>query len=164
MAGAFKRVWHLPEVVTAAVVEEFKSAAGLNYLEASKPMYQAAIATKLMFAASCTIIDISHQEFPRFAPTLVVAGDRVVAIRADQFTQDAFFHAWGWPPDDRFDQDGLWVIAALDRSGDWKAIPDDKPALTARVAQSLRGAKATVTVNLAAVFRELEIKAKKLRS
>jgi hypothetical protein len=157
--GGYRRVWHLPEVASAAMAEQFKLATNVNYSEADI-LFHASLVTKLMFAVQALLLN-SPALRASFTPELIFADGRLFVLRAPAITQrvieklaPSFFY---------FDGE-IAPIAASDKDGAWKAFPPDRrTAPQDRGIKVFQKSKFFVVLSLARIFLDLERKAKELR-
>ncbi|MBP1297401.1 hypothetical protein [Bradyrhizobium elkanii] len=159
--GGFKRVWHLPEVVAASILENFKRASGTDYRTAAAILQNCSLATRALFAASCSLTG-EVTETPIFAPSLLVVENALVAIRADATTRDILSRALDKTAAVKalkFDCD-LALIAIKDGDA-WEPIT----ARTLRAAnKKLLSARFSTSVHLGNLFRDLEVKSTEIRT
>jgi len=165
--GGYKRVWHVPEVARATILEEYRRASGSNYRDCATNLWHAAFVANEMLAVYCGLED-HPSKLAVFAPELHLAPS-TVSLFAPKSTQVLLQRATiddapELPEIHQFDENDFAMVAALDR-GEWKAaVKDEAPQAYERVRQRFYAEPHVVVLRLSRIFRSLEIKAKQLRT
>ena len=158
-AGGHKRVWHLPEVVAAAVVENFKMASGLNYKEAAALLRPATIFIKSAFLDYCNLPDLTGK-YRDYSIELIVADHNKIFGRYSDLVRSNVSAQLQRP-----DRDGISVIGFKDSKDIWRAVDTvETPKIHEQLRKNYDASNFMTVIRLSTIFRRLEIKSQKLRT
>jgi hypothetical protein len=152
-AGGYRRMWHLPEVATAAMAQQVKLITGADYRQTAQVLVHAATWTKAMFFHYVRSKKFKPEEF---AADIVLADRRWVFLRTSKQVQLV-------TAGDEYPLPALQPIARISSEGISHGIMPDNAKLCAIALSELQECRTEIVIKLASVFRDLESAGKKLR-
>jgi hypothetical protein len=152
--GSYKRVWHLPEVVAAAVVENIKAATNIDYATVAKISFEGSLIARMLFV---DYLDMHKQRIgDEFSASLMLTPTHAVCLQINPALQTI-------DPELRKLSVGNGFIPV-------SSVKDGKSQTIERSAQRVKqfvaefeSAKFYTVINLKNVFEQFERDARKMR-